>query len=109
MRVGARYNGGIWYGTARREAAPDYGADLRHVACWARSVEPRRQRLLECRRDSLDAALFTALQKESCQFLDEQRHSACTLGHAFDHFNRERMLSRKPTDHVPHLMAVERY
>ena len=91
-----------------REVASDHGADLRHLARWAEPVEPRRQRLLQCRRDRLDAALLAALQQEPRHFLDEQRHAAGALGHAIDHFLRQRVAGGKLADHVPHLMAVER-
>ena len=43
------------------EAASDHRADLRHLARGAEPVEPRRQRLLQRRRDRLDAALLAAL------------------------------------------------
>jgi hypothetical protein len=43
------------------EIAPDHGANLRHLARRSKPVEPRRQRLLQCWRDCLDAALFAAL------------------------------------------------
>jgi hypothetical protein len=54
------------------EAASDHRADLRHLTRRAEPVEPRHQRLLQSRRDGLDAAAsLAALQKEPRHFLDE--------------------------------------
>ena len=73
------------------EAAPDHRADLRHLARRAEPVEPRHQRLLQRRRDRLDAALLTALQKQPRHLLDEQRHAAGARGDVVDHLLRQRV------------------
>jgi hypothetical protein len=61
------------------EAASDHGADLCHLTRWAEPVEPRHQRLLQRRRDRLDAAAsLAALQKEP-QLLACGQHPSLTL------------------------------
>jgi hypothetical protein len=67
-----------------REAAPQHCADLRGLARGAEPIEPRRERLLQGRRDRLRAALFAALQQEAGNLLDEQRDAAGALAHPFD-------------------------
>ena len=64
--------------------------------------------MLQRRRDCLDAALLAALQQEPRYFLDEQRYAAGALGHAINHFLRQRVAGGKLADHVPHLRAVKR-
>jgi hypothetical protein len=44
------------------ESASDHRADLCHFSRRAEPVEQRRERLLQRRRDHLDAALLAALQ-----------------------------------------------
>ena len=89
------------------KAASDRSADLRHLARRAEPVKSRRQGLLECRRDRLDAALLATLQQEPRHFLDEQRHAARALCHALDHFPRECVAGCKLANHLPYLLAVE--
>ena len=90
------------------EAASDHRADLRHLARGAEPVEPRRQRLLQRRRDRLDAALLAALQQEPRHLLDEQRHAAGARGDIIHDLARQRMAGRKLRHHLPHLRAIER-
>ena len=90
------------------EAAADHRADLRYLARRAEAVEPRRQRLLQRRRDGVDAALLAALQEEPRHFLDEQRNAAGAGGDIVDHFTRQRVAGRKLGHHVAHLRAIER-
>ncbi|MBV9529639.1 MAG: hypothetical protein JO283_00860 [Bradyrhizobium sp.] len=40
---------------------PDNGADLRDLARWAKPVQSRGQRLLQCRRDRMGATVLAAL------------------------------------------------
>ena len=94
--------------SAVREAAPDHRADLRHLARRAEPVEPRHQRLLQRRRDRLDAALLAALQQKPRHFLDEQRHAAGARGDVLDHVARQRVAGGKLRHHVAHLRAIER-
>jgi hypothetical protein len=63
------------------EAAADHRADLRHLARRTEPVEPGHQRLLQGRRDSLDATTpLAALQQKPRHLLDEQRHAAGARG-----------------------------
>ena len=55
---------------------PQDSADLRDFACFAKPVKPRRKRLLQRRRDSLQAAGRAALKQKARDLLDEQRHPA---------------------------------
>ena len=64
--------------------------------------------MLQCRWDSLGAALLAALQQKPRHFLDEQRHAASSLGHTLDHLLRQCVAGCKLANHVPHLLAVER-
>ena len=43
------------------EISSNHRADLRDLARWAKSVEPRRQGLLQCRRDRMGATVLAAL------------------------------------------------
>jgi hypothetical protein len=91
------------------EAAADDRADLRHFARRAEPVEPRHQRLLQRRRDRLDAAAsLAALQQEPGDFLDEQRHAAGARGDVLDHVARQRVAGGKLRYHLLHLTAIER-
>ena len=90
------------------EAAADHRADLRHLARRAEPVEPRHQRLLQRRRDGLDAALLAALQQKPRHLLDEQRHAAGARGDVVHHLRGERMAGGKLRHHVAHLRAIER-
>ena len=99
--------------TSRRrrvgEAAADHRADLRHLARRAEPVEPRHQRLLQRRRNRLDAAaLLAALQQQPRHFLDEQRHAAGAGGDILHHVARQRMAGGKLRHHLLHLAAIER-
>jgi hypothetical protein len=55
---------------------------LRHLTRWAEPVKPRHQRLLQRRRDGLNATLLAALQKKPRHLLDEQRHAPGPLSDA---------------------------
>ena len=70
------------------EVASDHSTDLRHLARRAEPIKPRHKRLLQCRGDSLGAALLAALQQKPRHFLDEQRYAASSLGHTLDHLLR---------------------
>ena len=92
------------------KAAPDHRADLGHLAGRPEPVEPGRQRLLQRRRNRLDATPdFAAFQEKPRHLLDEQRYPARTLGDAIDHVLRQSMLGSDLADHMPHLMSVERH
>jgi hypothetical protein len=68
--------------------------------------------LLQRRRDCLNAALLTALQKEPCNFLDEQRYAPDALRYAFDHLLRQRVAGGKLLHHtrrVYRLVQAGRY
>ena len=67
------------------EISPQDGADLRDFARFAKPVAPRRERLLKRRWNRLQAAGLPALEQESRDLLDEQRHPAGALAHAVDH------------------------
>ena len=57
---------------------------------------------------SLDATLLAALQEEPSHFLNEKWHASGALGHTIDHFLRQRVAGGNLSNHVPHLLAVER-
>ena len=70
---------GGWLGATRdlaqeriREAPPQDRADLRDLARRPKTVEPRRQRLPERRRNRLRRPLLAALENEPRHLLDEQ-------------------------------------
>ncbi len=90
------------------EVASKNRADLRDLARRAEPIEARGERLLQGRRDRLHAALLAALQQEARHLLDEQRHAAGALAHAFDHFLGERMARRDLADHARDAGAIER-
>ena len=92
------------------KAPPDHRADLGHLAGRPKPVQPGRQRLLQRRRNRLDAAPdFAAFQEKPRHLLDEQRYPARTLGDAIDHVLRQSMPGGDLADHMPHLMSVERH
>ena len=82
-----------------RETAAQHRADLRGLARGAEPVEPRRERLLQGRRDRLGAALFPALQQEARNLLDEQRDAAGALADPFDDVPCQRMTGREFSNH----------
>ena len=74
------------------EPAADHRADLRYLARRAKPVQPRHQRLLQHRRNRLDAAAsLAALQQKPRHFLDEQRHAASPRGDVLHHVVRQRV------------------
>ena len=90
------------------EVASKNSPDLRHLARRAKPIEARGERLLQGRRDRLNAALLTALEKQARHLLDEQRHAAGALADPLDHFLGERMAGRDLADHARDAGAIER-
>jgi hypothetical protein len=88
------------------EIAPQDGADLRDFARVAKSVEPRGERLLQRRRDRLQAAGLAALEQKSGDLLDEQRQTAGALAHARDHLVAQRMASGELANHPRDVGAI---
>jgi hypothetical protein len=66
------------------EIASEHRPDLRDFARRAEPVQARGERLLQGRRDCLNAALLAALEQQSRHLLDEQRHAAGPLADAVD-------------------------
>jgi hypothetical protein len=60
-----------------------------------------------CGRYCLYATMLAALQQKSRHFLNKQRHAAA-LSQAVKRFLGQRMVGRKPTDHVAYLLTIER-
>jgi hypothetical protein len=55
----------------------------------------------------LNSALLAALQKQSCHFLDEQRHAAGPLTHPVDYVLGQRMARRDLVHHARDAGAIE--
>ena len=89
------------------EISPQDGADLRDFSRFAKPVEPRCERLLQRRRDRLQAAGLAALEQKARYFLDEQRHAAGALANALDHFLAQRMARGEPADHLRDIGSIE--
>ena len=80
--------------------ASKHRADLRDLARRPEPIEARSKRLLQGRRDGLNAALLAALEKQARHLLDEQRHAAGPLAHPLDHFLGQRMARRNLAHHA---------
>jgi hypothetical protein len=90
------------------EVATDHRADLRDFTRRSEAVEPRHQRLLQCRWYCFGATLLALFQQEPCHFLNEQGDPASARGHAFDYFLRQGLPRCKLSDHVTNLIVIER-
>ena len=91
-----------------REAAAQNCANLRGLTRSAEPIEPRGERLLQCRRDRLRAALLAALQQEARNLLNEQRNAAGALADTFDDVPWQSVMGRKSSNHLRDLHAIER-
>jgi hypothetical protein len=89
------------------EIASQHRADLRDIASRAEAVQTGGERLLQGRRDGLNA-LIPALEKQAGHFLDEQRHAAGPLVYALNYLLGERMVGRDLTDHARDPGAIQR-
>ena len=107
--VGDRgYRGGHVAQQPVRKIAAEHRPDLRHLPRLAEPVEARGERLLQGRRDGLNAASRAALEEQARHLLDEQRHAAGPLADAVDHVGGQGMARGDLAHHAPHLRAVER-
>ena len=68
----------------------------------------RRERLLQCWRNGLNAAALAALEKQARHLLDEQRHAARALADPFDDVPWQGVMGREFRNHVRDLHAIER-
>ena len=82
------------------EIAAEHSADLRDFARFAKPVEPRGERLLQRRRDGLQAAGLAPLEQETRHLLDVKRHSAGALAQAFHHLLAQRMAGGDLANHL---------
>src|SRR5262245_23400455 len=77
-----------------REAASDNSAYLRYLARCPETIETGCQRLLKCRRYSLNAVPPAALQQKSRYFFDKQWHATGAFSYASDDFRRKSVARR---------------
>ena len=89
------------------EISAEDGAYLRDFARFAKPVEPRRERLLQRRRDRLQAPCFAALDQKARNLLDKQRHPAGAFANVLDHLFAQRMTSAELADHLRDVGATQ--
>jgi len=89
------------------EISSQDGADLRDLTRRPKPVQPPGERLLQRRRDRLQAAGLAAFEQKARHFLNEQRHSAGALAHTLDHLVAQRVARGELADHLRDVGAVE--